>query len=100
MTIDLHRPSGRPFRRALSFQVESDSAPKSLISSIILSEKSPTFRDDALMGESKNGKPKPRFIWHCRRSFSAAPGRDATLVAVVIRAGKALLRLQEQTRHK
>jgi hypothetical protein len=32
--------------------------------------------------------------------ISAAPGRDATLVAVVIRAGKALLRLQEQTRHK
>jgi len=34
--------------RALSFQVESDSALKSLILSIVLSEKSATFRDHAL----------------------------------------------------
>jgi hypothetical protein len=35
--------------RALSFQVESDSALKSLILNMILSEKSATFRDHALM---------------------------------------------------
>ena len=50
-----------------------------------------------LMGESKNGKPKqPRFVPHCTRS-PRRPQARCDVVATVIRAGKALLRLQEQT---
>jgi hypothetical protein len=45
---EFRRMSNRP--RALSLQVESDSAPKSLFLSMILSEKSATFRDHALAG--------------------------------------------------
>jgi hypothetical protein len=48
------------------------------------------------MGESKNSKPKP---WLCPalHTLAARPQARCDVVAAVIRAGKALLRLQEQT---
>ncbi len=48
------------------------------------------------MGESKNGKPKPR-LCPASHAVVARPPTRCDVVAAVIRAGKALFRLQEQT---
>src|SRR5450631_1649740 len=84
------RPTATRYR-ALSFQVESDSALKSLIPGMILSEKSATFRDHALttdnlmIGYIRQSKPARYDAFACFLGKVSRYGRGPVLACMCAR---------------